>query len=79
VVQLGWVLAAAAEWLGHPPRLAGIEALKFPEPLRPGGRVTLELARSADARLLRFRILGDRAVHASGRAILAAPGEAGAA
>jgi acyl-CoA synthetase (AMP-forming)/AMP-acid ligase II len=79
VVQLGWVFAAAAEWLGDPPRISGLEALKFPEPLRPGRRVTLELARSADGRLLRFRIFAGRSVYASGRAILAVPGNAGAA
>jgi 3-hydroxymyristoyl/3-hydroxydecanoyl-(acyl carrier protein) dehydratase len=71
VVQLGWVLAAAAEWLGNPPQLVGLEALKFPEPLRPGRSVTLELRRSADGRVLRFRIHGGRSEHASGRAILA--------
>jgi 3-hydroxymyristoyl/3-hydroxydecanoyl-(acyl carrier protein) dehydratase len=79
VVQLGWVMAAAAEWLGEPPRLVELEALKFPEPLRPGGRVTLELRASADGRRLRFRIHADRSVHASGRAILAEPGGSGAA
>ena len=78
VVQLGWVLAAAAEWLGHPPQLVGLEALKFPEPLRPGRCVTLELRRSADGRLLRFRIHGDRSDYASGRAILTEPGGPGA-
>ena len=76
VVQLGWVLDAAAEWLGAPLRLAAIEALKFPEPLRPGRRVTLELRRSADGRRLHFRIAGGRSVHASGRAILGGSGVA---
>jgi acyl-coenzyme A synthetase/AMP-(fatty) acid ligase len=79
VVQLGWVLAAAAAWLGHPPRLARLEALKFPEPLRPGHRVTLELRRSDDGRVLRFRIHGGRSEHASGRAILVDPDAPGAA
>lgn len=79
VVQLAWVMAAAAEWLGEPLRLAALEALKFPEPLRPGCRVTLEVCRSADGRRLRFRIQGDHGVHASGRAILAEPGGAGPA
>jgi len=78
VVQLGWVLAAAAEWLGHEPELSGLEALKFPEPLRPGRRVTLELRRSADGQQLRFRLHGERSVYATGRAILAA-GRTGAA
>jgi acyl-CoA synthetase (AMP-forming)/AMP-acid ligase II len=72
VVQLGWVLAAAADWLAHPPQLVGLEALKFPEPLRPGRRVTLELRRSADGSLLRFRIHAGPSEFASGRAILSA-------
>jgi acyl-coenzyme A synthetase/AMP-(fatty) acid ligase len=79
VVQLGWVLAAAAAWLGHSPHLARLEALKFPEPLRPGGRVTLELRRSDDGRVLRFRIHGGRSEHASGRAMLVDPDAPGAA
>ncbi len=70
VVQLGWVLAAAGDWLGHPAELVGLEALKFPEPLRPGRRVTLELHRSADGRALRFRIHAGPSEFACGRAIL---------
>jgi acyl-coenzyme A synthetase/AMP-(fatty) acid ligase len=76
VVQLGWVFAAAAEWLGAPPRLAALEALKFPVPLRPGRRVTLELVRSDDGRKLRFEVRAGRHVHASGRALLAGADEA---
>ena len=78
VVQLGWVFAAAEEWLGAPPELAALEALKFPVPLRPPARVTLELRRAAEGRALRFRIAGARGVHAEGRALLAAPAREGA-
>jgi len=76
VVQLGWVLAAASEWLEAPLRLSGLESLKFPEPLRPGRRVTLALERSADGRQLRFRIHAGRSVYASGRALLGEPAKA---
>jgi len=75
VVQLGWVFAAAAAWLEAPPRVLSLEALKFPVPLRPGGQVTIEILASADRRRLRFEIRAGRAVHASGRALLAGPDE----
>jgi len=70
VVQLGWVLAAAARWSGAPPRLSALEALKFPEPLRPGRQVTLELRLADAGRLLRFRIYARDRVFTSGRAVL---------
>jgi 3-hydroxymyristoyl/3-hydroxydecanoyl-(acyl carrier protein) dehydratase len=73
VVQLGWVLAAAAAWCGRAPRLSCLEALKFPEPLLPGRQVTLELERADGGRLLRFRICAEGSVFASGRATLAEP------
>jgi 3-hydroxymyristoyl/3-hydroxydecanoyl-(acyl carrier protein) dehydratase len=71
VVQLDWALRAAADWLGVPPRLAGLEALKFPQPLVPGSRVTLRLERTATAGF-RFRIFDGQRTFATGRAVLAA-------
>jgi len=73
VVQLGWVLDAAADWLGRRPELAGLEALKFPTPLRPGGSVTLRIERAGRRPSLRFRLHDGERVHAVGRALLAAP------
>jgi hypothetical protein len=79
VVQLGWVLDAAAAWCGRPPKLSGLEALKFPEPLRPGRQVTLELRGGGGGEVLRFRIYAGRSVYASGRALLTEPMTAGSA
>jgi len=73
VVQLGWVLDAAAVWAGRAPQLACLEALKFPEPMLPGRQVTLELRRAVEGRLLRFRIYAEHSVFASGRAIFTEP------
>jgi acyl-coenzyme A synthetase/AMP-(fatty) acid ligase/3-hydroxymyristoyl/3-hydroxydecanoyl-(acyl carrier protein) dehydratase len=79
VVQLGWVFAAAASWLGRPPAVEGVEALKFPRPLRPGGRVTLQLERTAAGRGFRFSLHDGDAVFASGRVVFRAHADAVAA
>jgi len=71
VVQVGWAMSAAAEWLGRRLRIARLEALKFPTPLRPDRRVTLRLERSADGARVRFRIDDGERVFATGRAVLA--------
>ncbi len=70
VVQLAWALDAATAWLGQTPRLAGIETLKFPEPLRPGRRVHISVSGSEDGSRLRFCIRSGEHVHAIGRAWL---------
>jgi acyl-coenzyme A synthetase/AMP-(fatty) acid ligase len=73
VVQLAWALDAATDWLGHRPVLAGLEALKFPVPLRPGRSLTLRVERSAHSPNLRFRLHDGDVVFAVGRALLAEP------
>jgi len=73
VVQLGWALDAAADWLGHRPALAALEALKFPVPLRPGRSLTLRVERSGRGPNLRFRLHDGDVVFADGRAVLAEP------
>lgn len=70
VVQLGWALDAATASLGRPPRLAGVETLKFPEPLRPGRIIRVAVSFSDDARRLRFRVSSGERVHAIGRVLL---------
>ncbi len=70
VVQLAWVLDAAAACLGRSPRLAGIETLKFPELLPPGRLVRVAVACREDEGRLRFRISSGARVHAIGRALL---------
>jgi acyl-coenzyme A synthetase/AMP-(fatty) acid ligase len=71
VVQLGWAMQAAADLLGLNPPLAGLEALKFPLPLRPGSSLTLRVERSDDGRRLRFRLFEGDDVFVTGRALLA--------
>jgi acyl-coenzyme A synthetase/AMP-(fatty) acid ligase/3-hydroxymyristoyl/3-hydroxydecanoyl-(acyl carrier protein) dehydratase len=71
VVQLDWAVAAATTWLGTRPVLAGVEALKFPRPLRPGRTVTLRLERAGGGRALRFQLRDGDAVFASGRLLVA--------
>jgi hypothetical protein len=73
VVQLAWALDAAADWLGRRPVLAGLEALKFPVPLRPGRSLTLRVERSEHSPNLRFRLEDGDSVFAVGRAVLAEP------
>jgi len=71
VVQLDWALRAAGEWLGGPVALLELTALKFPEPLVPGGRVTLRLERAQADGVIRFRLLDGARVHLEGRAAFA--------
>lgn len=70
VVQLGWAVDAAAAWRGRRPRLAGLEALKFSQPLRPGRTLTLRIERAREGRSLRFRLHDGEDVFASGRLLL---------
>jgi acyl-coenzyme A synthetase/AMP-(fatty) acid ligase len=67
VVQLGWAVDAATAWLGQRPRLAGLEALKFPHPLLPGRTLTLRIERAREGHVLRFRLHEGDDVFASGR------------
>jgi acyl-CoA synthetase (AMP-forming)/AMP-acid ligase II len=74
VVQLRWALRLAAELLGHEPQVAGVEALKFRELLRPGDafRAAVELSASGEAfefRLWREEPRGTR-VFSTGRCVL---------
>jgi len=74
VVQLRWALRLVAELLGHEPRLASVEALKFRELLRPGDafRAGVELSASGDA--FEFKLWSDEPanprVFSSGRCVL---------
>jgi len=74
VVQLRWALRLAAELLGHEPRLASVEALKFRELLRPGDafRATVELSAPGDA--FQFSLWSDdpatTRVFSTGRCVL---------
>jgi acyl-coenzyme A synthetase/AMP-(fatty) acid ligase len=72
VVQLGWVVAAAAAWLGERPQLSGLEALKFPRPLRPGRTVTLRVERARRGGSYRFVLRDEADIFASGRLLVGA-------
>jgi len=72
VVQLDWALRAASDWLGAAPTVAGLRALKFPQPLLPGTAVTLRLERSSADLGFRFRVFDGERVFATGRALIPA-------
>jgi 3-hydroxymyristoyl/3-hydroxydecanoyl-(acyl carrier protein) dehydratase len=72
VTLLGWALRAGAELAGRELALASIDALKFPEPLRPGQRCSLRVALRADGGRLDFEIRAGATTCASGRCTLAA-------
>ncbi len=73
VVQLGWVLDTARQLLGAEPRVWGMEALKFPTPLRPGDALELEIEVGPERDVLRFALRGGGRVFATGRCRLEAP------
>jgi acyl-coenzyme A synthetase/AMP-(fatty) acid ligase len=70
VVQIHWVMLAAAELLGSAPRVRALEGLRFRETLAPeqSFRLSVELSESAD--VLRFTLAAGERVFASGRARL---------
>jgi acyl-coenzyme A synthetase/AMP-(fatty) acid ligase len=70
VVQLRWVMAAGAELLSATPGVRAIEALKFPNVLRPGDQLTLRVELSQDADRLRFRLYDGERTFATGRCVL---------
>ena len=72
VVQLRWVMAAAADVVGAEPAVACLDALKFRELLHPGQDFDLEVELAPDARSFRFCLRDGPRVFASGRCRLAA-------
>lgn len=77
VVQLHWVMLAAAELLGATPQLLALEGLRFRDVLLPSQpfRLSLELSPARDR--LRFELSDGERVFAKGRAQLA-PGSGSA-
>jgi len=74
VVQLRWALRLAAELLGREPRLAGVEALKFRELLRPGDAFRAAVVLSTSREAFEFRLWSDdpasSRVFSTGRCLL---------
>jgi acyl-coenzyme A synthetase/AMP-(fatty) acid ligase len=67
VVQLRWAMDAARELLGEPPRVRGIEALKFPDPLLPGQPFALAVELAIEGTSIHFRLWDGRLTFATGR------------
>jgi acyl-coenzyme A synthetase/AMP-(fatty) acid ligase/3-hydroxymyristoyl/3-hydroxydecanoyl-(acyl carrier protein) dehydratase len=74
VVQLGWAVEAASDLLGEPVRVRRVEALKFPNLLRPGQGFGLEVEAGAAADRVTFRLADGATVFASGRLVLSRSG-----
>jgi 3-hydroxymyristoyl/3-hydroxydecanoyl-(acyl carrier protein) dehydratase len=73
VVQIHWVMQAAADWLGAAPRVLGFEGLRFRDVLLPEQVFRLALTLSESGDRLRFELTADDGrVFASGRARLRA-------
>lgn len=71
VVQLHWVMIAAAEILGEMPRVRVLEGLRFRDALLPEQRFRLSLELSEARDRLRFELSDGERVFAKGRAMLA--------
>lgn len=68
VVQLDWAQRFGRELFAQlPPRVTGLEQLKFQQVITPGQRVLLQLELLDDGMALRFTISSARGAHASGR------------
>ncbi len=67
VVQLHWVMLAAADLLGAMPRVLALEGLRFRDVLLPEQRFRLSLELSPARDLLRFELSAGEAIFASGR------------
>jgi len=73
VLQLDWVLRAAARWIGHHPALTRIEELKFKSLMRPSQDFRLALEWNPRRRLLRFQLSDGDTIFSQGRLELTAP------
>jgi len=70
VVQLHWVMLAAADLLGATPRVRALEGLRFRDVLLPEQVFRLSLELSEARNLLRFELRAGERIFASGRARL---------
>jgi acyl-coenzyme A synthetase/AMP-(fatty) acid ligase len=71
VVQIHWVMLAAADLLGAMPRVQALEGLRFRDILLPEQRFRLSLELSPARDLLRFELSAADSIFATGRARLA--------
>jgi 3-hydroxymyristoyl/3-hydroxydecanoyl-(acyl carrier protein) dehydratase len=73
VVQIRWVMEAAAQLAGCPLALRRLEALKFKAMIRPGQRVEVAVETSSARDAVRFRIGAGEMVFSTGRCVLRQP------
>jgi acyl-CoA synthetase (AMP-forming)/AMP-acid ligase II len=72
IVQLRWVVEAAAQWLGSPVTVRRMEAIKFKNLLLPGRVFSMVVEKdfSSVDRLLRFSLTEKKTFYSSGRLVL---------
>lgn len=67
VTQIHWVSLLGQELFGLTGQFAGMEAVKFKDPILPGSSLVMTLEWHESSRLLHFKCRSDTAVHSSGR------------
>ncbi|MDO6498291.1 ApeI family dehydratase [Photobacterium sanguinicancri] len=67
VSQIDWATYYGQQLLKAAPKFAGMEVIKFQEPITPGMVVTLKLEWVEDKQKLYFSYLSDAGTHSSGR------------
>ena len=67
VVQIKWAIELAERYLGAGGKLAGMDALKFQQVMRPGTSVTLTLRWASSEGKLHFAYQSDGVRYGSGR------------
>jgi 3-hydroxymyristoyl/3-hydroxydecanoyl-(acyl carrier protein) dehydratase len=74
-MQLGWVIAFAAELLGSRPVLRGLQSVKFQRLVQPGQTLRLTIKLDPGQEEIQFEFESAAGRHSSGRVLL---GDAGA-
>jgi 3-hydroxymyristoyl/3-hydroxydecanoyl-(acyl carrier protein) dehydratase len=67
VTQIDWAIFYGKQLLNSGSRFAGMEVIKFQEPILPGTVVLLSLTWDKDKQKLHFSYSSDHAQHSSGR------------
>ncbi|WP_372524492.1 AMP-binding protein [Piscinibacter sp.] len=71
VIQLDWAIRCGRDCFALAAPVAGLEVLKFQQPVLPGTKLTLALHWKPETRAMTFRITSTAGVHASGRVLFA--------
>ena len=67
VTQIDWAIYYGHKLLNTYPHFAGMEVIKFQEPILPGSNITLTLEWFADKHKLHFAYTSTKGTHSSGR------------